>query len=64
TGKWELVAPVAKACVAAGADGLMIEVHPNPELAWSDGSQSLRPERFAALMQELTALAAAVGRSL
>jgi 3-deoxy-7-phosphoheptulonate synthase len=64
TGKWELVAPVAKACIAAGADGLMIEVHPNPELAWSDGSQSLRPERFAALMQELTALAAAVGRSL
>ncbi len=64
TGKWELVAPVAKACVAAGADGLMIEVHPQPDLAWSDGAQSLRPERFAELMRELTALASVMGRML
>ncbi len=64
TGKWELVAPVAKACVAAGADGLMIEVHPQPELAWSDGAQSLRPERFAELMRDLTALASVMGRML
>jgi 3-deoxy-7-phosphoheptulonate synthase len=64
TGKWELVAPVARACVAAGADGLMIEVHPQPELAWSDGSQSLRPDRFAGLMRELAALAPVLGRTL
>jgi len=64
TGKWELVAPVARACVAAGADGLIIEVHPQPELAWSDGSQSLRPDRFAGLMRELAALAPVLGRTL
>ncbi|MBN1582441.1 MAG: 3-deoxy-7-phosphoheptulonate synthase [Anaerolineae bacterium] len=64
TGKWDLVAPVAKAAVAAGADGLMIEVHPHPEEAMSDGGQSLKPERFAALMDELRAVASAVGRTL
>ncbi len=64
TGKWELIAPTAKAVIAAGADGLMIEVHPHPELALSDGSQSLRPERFAALVAELRILAPAVGRTL
>lgn len=64
TGSWDLVAPMAKAAVAAGADGLMIEVHPNPELALSDGPQSLLPKNFAALVQELKKVAKAVGRSL
>ncbi len=64
TGKWELVGPVAKAAIAAGADALMIEVHPNPARAWSDGAQSLTPKRFAQLMQELRSVAAAVGREL
>jgi 3-deoxy-7-phosphoheptulonate synthase len=63
-GKWELVEPLSRAIVAAGADGLMIEVHPNPEAALSDGAQSLKPERFAALMQGLRPVAEAVGRTL
>jgi 3-deoxy-7-phosphoheptulonate synthase len=53
TGKRSLVRPLAKATVAVGADGLMAEVHPCPEQAWSDGPQSLRPEDFAALMKEI-----------
>ena len=64
TGKWELVGPVARAAIAAGADGLLIEVHPDPEDAISDGAQSLKPERFARLMTELAAVAQAVGRTL
>ncbi len=64
TGKWELVAPVARAAVAAGADGLIIEVHPNPEEAISDGAQSLKPHRFAEMMVSLRAIAKAVGRTL
>ncbi|MDD5496033.1 MAG: 3-deoxy-7-phosphoheptulonate synthase [Candidatus Omnitrophica bacterium] len=64
TGKWGLVGPCAKAAVAAGADGLMIEVHPNPEEALSDGEQSLWPENFAKLMDELEAVATAVGREI
>jgi 3-deoxy-7-phosphoheptulonate synthase len=64
TGKWHLVNAVSKAAVAAGADGLIIEVHPNPELALSDGAQSLRPDRFIELMAELRLIAEAVGRSL
>lgn len=64
TGKWELVAPVSKAAVAAGADGLIIEVHPRPEEAMSDGAQSLKPARFAALMKNLRPVAKAVGRTL
>ena len=64
TGKWDLVGPVARAAVAAGADGLLIEVHPSPEEALSDGAQSLKPERFAKLMTELRAVAKAVGRTL
>ena len=63
-GKRDLVAPMAKAAVAAGADGLMIEVHTNPEEAMSDGEQSLRPEEFSALMAELRPVAAAVGREI
>ncbi len=53
TGSWELVVPMALAAVAAGADGLLVEVHPHPEKALSDGKQSLRPEKFAELTQKL-----------
>ncbi len=64
TGHWEYVAPIALAGIAAGADGLMVEVHPRPEEALSDGAQSLKPERFAALVQQARAVATAVGRFL
>jgi 3-deoxy-7-phosphoheptulonate synthase len=64
TGKWELVTAVSRAAVAAGADGLIIEVHPHPSRALSDGAQSLKPETFAQLMAELRAVAQAVGREL
>jgi 3-deoxy-7-phosphoheptulonate synthase len=63
-GKWDLVAPMAKAAVAAGADGLIIEVHPNPEEALCDGEQSLKPKSFKQLMDELRPIAAAVGREM
>jgi 3-deoxy-7-phosphoheptulonate synthase len=64
TGKRELVAPVSKAAIAAGADGLIIEVHPHPEEAMSDGAQSLEPTQFAELMESLHPVAEAVGRTL
>lgn len=64
TGKWDLVPAMAKAAVAAGADGLLIEVHPCPDEALSDGPQSLKPDTFARLMEELKLIAQAVGRSL
>ena len=64
TGIWSLVTPMALAAVAAGADGLLIEVHPDPRTALSDGPQQLKPERFAALMAALKPVAAAVGRSI
>jgi len=64
TGKWDLVSSMSKAAVAAGADGLIIEVHPNPEEAFSDGAQSLLPEKFAEMMKELRPVAKAVGREL
>lgn len=64
TGVWKLVKPMAKAAVAGGADGLMIEVHPNPAEALSDGSQSLTPTNFQLLMNEVTTIAAAVDRKL
>ncbi len=64
TGKSSLVPPMSKAAVAAGADGLMIEMHPHPQEALSDGPQSLDPRQFAALMQELKGVAGCVGRSL
>ena len=63
-GKWDLVPPMAKAAVAAGADGLLIEVHTNPEEAMSDGEQSLKTEAFSVLMKELKAVASAVGREI
>jgi len=64
TGRRDLVPPMAKAAVAAGADGLMIEVHPHPDLARSDGAQSLALDDVPALVQELRRVAEAVGRSL
>ena len=64
TGKWEYVTAAAKAAVAAGADGLIIEVHPRPEEALSDGAQSLKPKRFAQLVEEMKRIAEAVGRSI
>ena len=64
TGKWDLVAPMALAAVAAGADGIMVEVHPRPEEALSDGPQALLPSTFAKLMNDLGTLASAVGRTL
>ena len=63
-GAWRLVAPLAKAAVAVGADGLMLEMHPEPERAMSDGPQSLKPEKFAALVEELKVFAEAAGRTL
>ncbi|NLF14194.1 MAG: 3-deoxy-7-phosphoheptulonate synthase [Anaerolineaceae bacterium] len=64
TGKWELVAATSRAAVAAGADGLIVEVHPHPEQALSDGAQSLKPEVFQRLMEQVRAVAGAVGREL
>lgn len=63
TGRADLVAPVARAGIAAGADGLLIEVHPNPAEALSDGAQSLDATQFAALMESVRRVATAVGRS-
>jgi 3-deoxy-7-phosphoheptulonate synthase len=63
TGKWNLVSAVSRAAIAAGADSLMIEVHPHPEKAMKDGAQSLRPDRFQQLMNEIAGIAAAVGRT-
>ncbi len=63
-GKRDLVAPMAKAAVAAGADGLLIEVHANPEEALCDGEQSLKPDAFKKLMDELRPIAKAVGREI
>jgi 3-deoxy-7-phosphoheptulonate synthase len=64
TGRWSYVKAMAKAAIAAGADGLIVEVHPNPAEALSDGPQSLRPAIFKELMAELKLVAAAVGRTL
>ncbi|MFO0774869.1 MAG: 3-deoxy-7-phosphoheptulonate synthase [Nitrospiraceae bacterium] len=64
TGKWNLVAPMSKAAVAAGADGLLIEVHSNPECALCDGEESIRPSKFKELMGDIKKIAQAVGRDL
>jgi 3-deoxy-7-phosphoheptulonate synthase len=64
TGKWGLVSDMSKAAIAVGADGLIIEVHPNPEDAKSDGLQSLLPENFANMMTDLKKIAKAVGREI
>jgi 3-deoxy-7-phosphoheptulonate synthase len=63
-GKWDLVIPMARAAIAAGADGLLVEVHPNPEEALSDGEQSLKPDAFKQMMEEIKPIAKAVGRSV
>ena len=63
-GMWWMVEPLAKAAVAVGADGLIIEVHNDPEHVLCDGAQSLKPERFGRLMQDLKIIAGAVGREL
>jgi len=64
TGRRDKVLPMARAAVAAGADGLLIEVHHDPDRALSDGAQSLRPQQFAELMEQLRIIAPAVGRSI
>jgi 3-deoxy-7-phosphoheptulonate synthase len=64
TGRWDMVLPMSKASIAAGADGLMIEVHPRPEEAFSDGFQSLVPNRYYELMSEVRPLVAAMGRTM
>lgn len=64
TGKWEYVLPVARAAIAGGADGLIVEVHPHPELATSDGAQSLKPEKFADMVRQVRAIAEAMGRKV
>ena len=64
TGRRDKVAPMARAAVAAGADGLLIEVHPDPERALSDGAQSLYADQFAQLMDDLRVIASAVGRQI
>ncbi len=64
TGKWNLVSPMARAAIAAGADGLLIEVHSDPECALCDGEESIKPSRFKDLMASLKKIAEAVGREL
>ncbi|MBN2058650.1 MAG: 3-deoxy-7-phosphoheptulonate synthase [Candidatus Saganbacteria bacterium] len=64
TGEWDMVPAMSRASIAAGADGLIIEVHPRPEAAMSDGAQSLKPDTFADLMKDLKKVAKAVGREL
>jgi 3-deoxy-7-phosphoheptulonate synthase len=64
TGKWSLVNPMAKAALAAGADGLMVEVHPDPATALCDGPQSLTPVNFDKLVNELRPIAQVVGKKI
>jgi 3-deoxy-7-phosphoheptulonate synthase len=64
TGQWRLVEPMSRAAIAAGADGLIIEVHPSPKFALSDGGQSLKPEKFAQLVGSVRKIAEAMGREL
>ncbi|MBU4342872.1 MAG: 3-deoxy-7-phosphoheptulonate synthase [Candidatus Omnitrophica bacterium] len=64
TGKWDLVSAMSRAAIAAGADGLIVEVHCSPEDAFSDGAQSLLPKKFDVMMKELGPVAKAVGREL
>lgn len=64
SGKWWMVEPLAKAAVAVGADGLIIEVHNDPQKAWCDGQQSIKPELFSNIMDDLRIIAEAVGREI
>lgn len=63
-GKWWLVEPMAKAAVAAGADGLMVEVHNNPECALCDGAQSLKPKKYDELIKQVSQIAKVIGKTL
>lgn len=62
TGKWHMVTPIAKAAIAAGADGIMVEVHQNPDYALSDGKQSLTPENFRRMIKQVTDIACLEGK--
>jgi 3-deoxy-7-phosphoheptulonate synthase len=64
TGHWDLVEPMSRAAVAAGADGIMVEVHPNPEEAWSDGGQSLKPDTFRDMVKNLQPFVQAMKRTM
>jgi 3-deoxy-7-phosphoheptulonate synthase len=64
TGRRDLVPPMARAAVAAGADGLLMEVHHDPDHALSDGAQSLYPDQYSELMKQLRVIAPAVGRAI
>lgn len=64
TGDWELVESMSLAAIAAGADGLIVEVHDNPECAWSDGAQSLKPEKFKTMIEKGRVIAEVVGRGM
>jgi 3-deoxy-7-phosphoheptulonate synthase len=64
TGRWDLVTPIARGAIAAGADGLIVEVHPNPAKALSDGGQSLKPEKFAQLVIQARKIAEAMERTI
>lgn len=64
TGDWELVEAASLAAIAAGADGLIIEVHDHPECAWSDGAQSLKPDNFKELIRKGKAIAGVIGRAM
>ena len=64
TGNWKYVESMSLAAIAAGADGLIIEVHPDPEHAWSDGAQSLKPDRFASVIEKGRTIARVVGRDM
>jgi 3-deoxy-7-phosphoheptulonate synthase len=64
TGSRQMVLPMARASIAAGADGVMVEVHPDPDLALSDGYQSLHPDQLRVLLSDLGRIAPAVGRTL
>ena len=64
TGRWQMVQPMARAAVAAGADGLMIEVHPHPEVALSDGDQSLKPANFKIVMDDVKQIMKIMGKTL
>ena len=63
-GKWWLVEPMAKAAIAAGADGLMVEVHNDPESALCDGAQSLKPQKYDELLREVTQIAKVIGKKI
>ncbi|MBT4634932.1 3-deoxy-7-phosphoheptulonate synthase, partial [bacterium] len=64
TGYWQYVAPIAYAAIAAGADGLALEVHNKPEIALSDGGQSLKPKKFAEMVSKARVIANAIGKKI